>query len=215
MAVFAVWCANFSAKLTATPVTYGLIAGDAVIVAGVAAPFAAAYAISSVPVTRTSATIATTNAARAAAEAVIRPYATRISANPTVDDADKVIIGVTLRATGRTPVPAPVDAPNLAVMSQIPLSARFEYATPGVVGKSKPDGAISVEVRQSIGVVAATDPDQCTHIADFTKSPFNLAYGAGDQGKISTLFARFKTRSGPQGISQSGPWSAPLVTHVA
>ena len=65
------------------------------------------------------------------------------------------------------------------------------------------------------GVVAATDPDQCTHVADFTKSPFNLAYDAASQGKISTLFARFKTRSGPQGISQAGPWSAPLVTHVA
>lgn len=215
MADFAVWCDNFSTKLTAVPANYGLIAGDAVIVAAVAGPFAAAYAISSIPVTRTSATIATTNAARSAAEAVIRPYATRISGNPTVDDADKLIIGVTVRATGRTPIPAPTDAPTISVIAQIPLSAKFEYATPGFVGKSKPDGAISVEVRQSIGVVAATDPDQCTHVSDFTKSPFNLAYDAGSQGKISTLFARFKTRSGPQGISQSGPWSAPLVTHVA
>jgi hypothetical protein len=214
IADFAVWAANFSTKLTANPTDYGLIAGDAVIVDAAWDIFTAAYALSSVPATRTSPAIAATDAARASLEAVIRPYAVLISANPAIPAQDKVDIGVTVRATTRTPTPAPTDAPAVTILSAIPLSQTLEYAVPGNIGKAKPNGSIGMELRRSIGVVAATDPDQCAHVGTFTKSPLTQSFDAANQGKICTYFARFVTRGGPAGQSQSGPWSAPLTLYV-
>jgi hypothetical protein len=214
LADFAIWLANFSVVLTATPANFGLTAPDAVIVDAEWDIFKAAYAISSTPATRTSSTIAATDSARASAEAVVRPYAVLISANPVVTAQHKIDIGVTVRAITRTPVPAPTDAPALSLVSAIPLSATLEYAVPGQIGKSKPAGCTGMDLHRAIGAVGATDPAQCSYVGTMTKSPFTQAFDAGDQGKIVSYFGRFRTRSGPQGVAQLGPWSALLTMHV-
>jgi len=214
LADFALWIANFSVVLTAHPTDYGLTAPDAVIVDGVWDTFKAAYALSSTPATRTPVSVAATDAARASAESVIRPYAIIISSNPTVDPALKVTIGVTVRSGTRTPVPAPNVAPLFSLKSATPMQMECEYAVAGQVGKAKPDGSVSVEIVASVGTVAATDPAQCNGVGLYNKSPLFIAFAPSEQGKIATMFARFITRSGPAGVSQAGPWSAPLTIHI-
>lgn len=207
---FANWFANFNSMLTAAPADFGLTAPDAVIVDAVYDPFLAAYNLVVDPATKTSVTVAQKDAARASAEAIVRPYAVLISLNPAVSPEDKVAIGVTLRSTGRTPVPAPTDAPVLSLLSAIPMTATLNYKIAGSSNKAKPAGSIGVEIKASYGVVPATDPAQCDTLGTFTKSPLTISYAAGVQGKNSTYFARFTTRSGPAGVSQAGPWSSPL-----
>jgi hypothetical protein len=212
IAAFANWIANFSALLTAAPTTYGLVAGDATIVAGVAGDFAVAYALSSVPATRTAPTIADTEAARNAAIATIRPYAVQISRNSGVLNSDKVAIGVNLPTNTRTPIPAPTVAPALALVAVLPGVATLGYRDSStVVGKAKPFGAIGVEISVYSGVAAITDPDLASVESIRTKSPVQLALPNAMVGKMVTVFARFVTRSGPQGIAQAGPYSAPLT----
>ena len=70
-ALFAAWLLNFSTLLTASPVTYGLTAPDAVTVAGVNGTFQAAYATATNPATRTSGAVAATDVARLDAEAIV------------------------------------------------------------------------------------------------------------------------------------------------
>lgn len=207
---FALWLANFSAKITAAPTTYGLVSGDATAIAAVATPFATAFAVATDPATRTSSTIATKDTARANAELTVRPYAVRISLNPAVDDSDKVDVGVTVKITTPTPVPAPTVAPILSLISQSFGTATLAYKTTGATNKAKPYGVIGVEIVQSIGTVFATDPEQCDWLAQVGKSPFPIAWANDDAGKKATYFARFRTRSGPAGISQAGPWSGAL-----
>lgn len=211
---FATWLANFDALLTATPTAFGLDAADAANVAPVAAAFAVDYPISQDPATRTPVTVAAKDAARANAEAVVRPYASSISRNPNVLDADKTAIGVTVPSVTPTPIPAPVDAPELGIEAMTPGTGKFTYKTIGAVGKSKPFGAIGVEIRTAIGVAHTVDPNAATYVGDYTKSPFRINFQALDQGKLLTVFARFKTRSGPAGVAQTGPWSAPLQTVI-
>lgn len=214
LADFAIWITNFSTVLTAAPTDYGLTAPDAVIVDGVWDTFKAAYALSSTPATRTPVTVAATDASRAAAESVIRPYAVLISSNPSVDSGLKVTIGVTVRSGTRTPIPAPNVAPIFTLKAATPMQMECEYSVAGQVGKAKPDGSVSVEIVASVGTVAATDPSQCQGVGLYNKSPLFIAFESGDQGKIATMFARFLTRSGPAGVAQGGPWSAPLTNHV-
>lgn len=207
---FAAWLLNFSLLLTASPTTYGLIAGDAVAVAAVNTAYQAAYPLATDPSTRTAGTVAAKNTARANAELVVRPFAVQISLNNAVTDLAKSDIGVTVRKLIPTPVPAPVDAPNLGINSMIPGQLTAGYNVVGNIGKAKPEGAIGVEVVQSIGTVFSVDPAQCQIVGTFTKSPFRIGYLTEDSGKKVTVFARFTTRSGPGGRAQSGPWGLPL-----
>lgn len=210
---FATWLANFSALLTAAPATYGLTAPVAVTVAGVAATFAAAYTAAVDPTTRTAVTVAAKDAARASAEAVVRPYAVTISLDPAVDNADKIAIGVTVRSTTPTPIPAPVAVPSIELIKATPLVQTLQVRQVGSSSKSKPSGVIAIEIARSIGTVAATDPAQLSIVGQYGKTPLTQTFGAGDQGKVVTFAARYRTRSGPAGVSQAGPWSA-LASYV-
>ena len=58
IALYAIWLAGIATKITAAPADYGLEAGDATIIQGVADDFAAKYLISSDPESRTPASIA-------------------------------------------------------------------------------------------------------------------------------------------------------------
>lgn len=204
------WSANFSTLATANPATYGLTAPIALIIAGLVATWAGAYQAATDPSTRTSATIAAKDQARAELTSRIRPYAVAVSMDPAVAPQAKVAIGVTLRGGPPTPVPAPTDAPSLAVNKGIPQNTQLSYSYAGAQGKAKPAGTIGVEIYRAVGAVHVIDPTQATYVGTVTKSPFTLSHEAGDSGKKATFFARFITRSGPGGIAQAGPWSAPL-----
>jgi hypothetical protein len=207
---FAAWLLNFATLIAATPAAYGLTAPDAVVIGEQNTAFQAAYTAATDPSTRTKGTVAAKDVARAAAELIIRPYAVRISQNNAVTDEAKADVGVTIRKTVPTPIPAPVDAPNLGMQSLIPGQLTAAYNVVGQAGKAKPEGAVGIELVQSIGTVFATDPSQCALVGTYTKSPLRVGYVPEDSGKKVTLFARFVTRSGPGGKAQSGPWSLPL-----
>lgn len=205
------WIVNFDTLLTASPTTYGLVAGDATAVAAVTATWTAAYALATNPITRTSPTIADKDAARLAAESLIRPLAVSVSQNGGVANIDKIALGVTVRVTTPTPVPPPSTTPALSLESVIHnLQTLRYYDTSTPLAKAKPAGATGIQIWQGIGTVPAIDPSQCTYIDTWTKSPNNVSTDPADIGKIATYFARWSTKSGPGGKTQTGPWSAPL-----
>lgn len=208
------WLSSFDALLTADPTIYGLEASDATAVATVTTAWTAAYAAAVDPATRTTPTIAAKDAARASAEAVVRPYAVTISRNPGVTNENKEAIGVTVPSEVKTPIPPPTDAPALSLKSAISLNQTLTYKVAGQSGKAKPFGSVGVEVFRSVGTVAATDPAQAAYNGTVTKSPFRQAFNAEDQGKFVTYWARYVTRSGPDGTAQSGPWSDALTLIV-
>lgn len=212
---FALWLDNFFTLIDASPTSYGLIAGDATAIGVQNTAFQAAYAISTTPGTRTSATIATTRGARISAEAVCRPYAMRINANQSVSNAQRVDLGLTVRITTPTPVPPPATQPVLMLVSAIPQVHNMQFrdaSTP--TAKAKPANVVGLELWCSVGTVAATDPAQCTYKQGVTKTPFQAGFSAPDKGKIATYFARWQTRSGPSGIIQTGPWSDPVSSYI-
>lgn len=214
-AAFDAWFANFSDLLTAAPVTYGLIAGDATIVSDSYDDWHAAYLLATNPTTRTSPAIAAKDAARLSSEAILRPYATQISRNPAVTNENKTAIGVNLPNSARTPVPPPTTSPTLALVSVIHNLQTLAYrdsATPTT--KAKPPGAIGMELWRTIATTPASDPAAAQLIGIVTKSPCNIGTVSGDAGKFATYFGRWTTRSGPGGVAQSGPWSAPLAVVI-
>ncbi len=208
---FQSWLLNFSTLLTAHPTDYGLAAGDATIVADVYTAWHTAFVAGTNPATRTSVTIAAMQAARAAATATVRPYAQAIAINGGVSDALKMGIGVNPRNPTRTPIPAPTTVPTLTLRFMTVLTAALAYSDVTLPsGKAKPSGAIGMQLHATIGTAVAVDPDAARNIGTFTKSPLTISYGAGDVGKVMTVWARWITKSGPAGVAQVGPWSSSL-----
>jgi hypothetical protein len=212
---FSAWLANFSALLTASPTTYGLIAGDATIVAAENTDFQAAYALTVNPATRTAPTIAAKDAAKVQALQIVRPYAVLISLNSGVTDEAKTDIGVTVRKLVPTPVPPPLTVPGLALVAASPGQHQLRYfdtSTPTT--KAKPPGAIGLQVFRSVGVAPSVDPSAAVYYDTWTKSPNVSAFDPSETGKVATYWARWVTRGGPGGATQVGPWGAPLALSV-
>lgn len=210
------WLLNFSTLISADPTSYGLVAGDATAIAAQNTAYQAAYALAIDPSTRTPSTVANKDAVKAAALAVVRPYAMQINANASVTDEQRAELGLTIRKVVPTPIPQPTAIPGLALIALTPGAAAirsFNTATP--TSKAKPYGAALVEVFAAIGTVAAVSPDQASYMNGFSKSPLSLDFAPGDVGKVCTLFARYATKGSYAGPSLKGPWSAPLVFNVA
>lgn len=210
---FNAWLINFNAISVASGVaTYGMTSGEVTAITGVTTAFSAALALAVDPYTRTPATVAAKDTARAAVQQLVRPIAVRVSLSPSITNAEKTTLGVTVRSGTRTPIPAPVSAPAFILESAQPGLLNLQYRdslTP--TSKAKPFGCIGVEIFASIGTTAAVDPSQCDAQGTFTKSPLQLPTGP-TAGKVVTVFGRWVTRSGPAGVAQRGPWSVALVT---
>ena len=214
-AQFDAWLNNFSTLLTAAPATYGLTAGDAIAVAAVTATWNPAYAAAVNPPTRTSVTIAAKDAARVTAEALVRPLAQTISKNAGVTNNAKTAIGVNLTNQSRTPVPPPTTVPGLTLVASIHFQQTLAYRdTTTPTSKSKPPGAIGVDMRMQLGIAPGTMPDNAAPLTVATKSPVVISFTSQDVGKYATYWARWQTRSGPGGQAQYGDWSAPLTVVV-
>ena len=88
------WLQVFSAGINANPGVYELMASDALAIKNAVDAFAAAYADSIDPATRTPVVINTKDTERNAAEQICRQYAIEIKYNAGISDANKIAIGV-------------------------------------------------------------------------------------------------------------------------
>ena len=200
----ATWAINFDTLLTAAPATYGLTAGDALIVAGLVSAYTAALTLASDPGTRTPAAVAAKDAARFSMLQRVRIFAQQISKNPDVTEANKTAVGVPVPNTTRSPIPPPAVPPTLAFVGATTNTATLRYQNPELpAGKKKGYGVIGVELT----VTVTGSPVRTVTV---TKAPAVLTFDPSESGKSCTIVGRFVTRSGAGGIAYRGPDSAPL-----
>ena len=211
---FDAWFTNFSTLLTASPTTYGLVAGDATTVAASLTLWSAAYTAAITPSTRTPVTVAAKDTQRIASTLILRPYAQRIAVNPAVTNGNKVAIGVNPRGTVPTPIPAPTTPPILYWKGAFPGEIKLAYKDTALgATKKKPFGAIGLEVWAGYGATSPPPLSGCVYQKTMTKSP-NVLDTTGHAGEAVAIYGRFVTRSGPGGNAQFGPWSTVLVGTV-
>ena len=208
----AAWFTNFAIVLAANLALYGVAAPVSAEITTKAAAYAAALNVATTPETRTSATIAAKDAARAAVTFLVRPVAVTISVSAGIPNEDKVTIGVTTRSGGRTPITAPASAPGLVHVSSSPgvTSIAYRDAAPGT-SRPKPPGAQGVQLFTAFGTVPAAGPEACQYNKAVTKTPATIDTPAGMAGRQLTVYARYVTGSGSSGEQLYGPWSAPFV----
>src|SRR6185436_1212661 len=111
-----------------SPGTYGLTAGDATSIATYASAFNNALAVVNNPATKTKATVATKDGAKAAMLDIVRPYAIQVRNNNGVSNADKTALGLTIVDRTPTPVPPPASSPILNVVAATPGEHALRFA---------------------------------------------------------------------------------------
>ena len=207
---FVAWLANFSTLITASPGTYGLVAGDATAIAAQNTAIAAGYALITSPSTKTAATVAAFNTEKVNALALVRPYAVTISLNAGVSSANKTALGVNPRTSVPTPITTPTTAPTLTAQSTSTAGTilRYRDSTSSPSVKSKPYGVTSLQLYAMTSATAITDPATLPYIGPVTKSPYTLSLGSGAAGKIAYIAGRWVTRKG-----LVGPWSS-IISYV-
>lgn len=200
------WFLNFSTKLTASPTTYGLIAGDATIVAAQYTAWHAAYLAAVTPATRTPVTVAAKDTSRAATTTIVRPYAQTISKNAAVSDANKIAIGVNPNSSIPTPVPTPTAIPVLNLDSSVPGVQTLRYTDPDApTSRAKPNNVLALQLFRSKVTPLPTNPLLGEYLGAYTKLPVRASNDPGDAGKTARYWARWQIRKG-----DVGPFSDPL-----
>lgn len=205
------WANNFAALITASPATYGLVAGDATTIQNAADDFDAKLTDALDPSTRSPATVADKDASRMSLLGIVRPYAIMVRNNAGVTDEQKVALGLTIVDRNPTPIPAPTTLPLLSVVMATPLQQTLQFSdatTPD--SKAKPFGSVALQVFAKTSETPITDQEQLLFKKQVTKSPFNLDYDPADHAKIAYIASRWITRRG-----LVGPWSAVTAAVVA
>ena len=205
------WVNNFKTLIAASPTTYGLVAGDATSISTAYTNWHAAYLAAINPTTRTLATVATKKAQKVVVLGVVRGYAGPIRVNLAVSDALKIGLGLHVRDSAPTPVPAPGTYPTLTILEPMrgvqDLRAR-DSASPD--RRSKPAGSAGMLLFRAVGTVAVSTPEQCAFLAFAGKTDLAFTFAAPDNGKVATYFARWTNSKG-----EMGPWSPAASMQIA
>ena len=197
------WVTNFSTLISASPGTYGLVAGDAATIATYVNAFTTALAVVNNPATRTMATVANKDGAKAAMLEIVRAYALQVRNNNGVSNGDKTALGLTLVDRTPTPIPPPASAPLLNVVAATRGEQTLRYAdatTPD--SRRKAAGAIGLQLFVAVSSGVINDPAVAPFKAFVTRQPYGVPFEPADNGKLATYFARWQNRKG-----QVGPWS--------
>jgi len=202
------WGNNFATLLTANPTAYGEDAPTALVVQNAFDAFDAAYQQAIDPSTRTPATVSDKDAQRVNFEATVRPVAQRINARDSVTNEQRSSLGITVRKTTRTPVPAPATKPVFSIRNQQQGVLEFQVrdeTTP--TSKAKPFGVIGVDVHVFVGDQPPAELEDYPLNKTTGKTPNTLAFDLAQSGETARVACRWTTRSGPGGVAQKGPWS--------
>src|SRR4051812_28494515 len=119
------WGANFSTRITATPIVYGLTAAIATTLAGEQSAYASPLSAAQEPSTRGSSTVIAKNTVKADLIAYCRQLTRTIQGVSTLTAQQKHDLGITVRDTQPSPIPPPANAPSIITKSTIGNTVRI------------------------------------------------------------------------------------------
>lgn len=136
-------------------------------------------------------------------ETALRPLVNVIQATPSVTDAQRQALGITVRSATRTAVGAPTTRPVATVDTSQRLRHTISFVnelTP--TSRAKPDGVSGCEIWVKVGNAPPADPAELRYLATDTRTPYVAEFDGVDAGKTAYYMLRWVSTRGDQ-----GPWS--------
>jgi hypothetical protein len=208
-AEFLTWSQNFAMVLGTNYAALGLTQPQSTAITTAQITFMGSLTAHNTAVQNAAAAKQTKCANRETFEEAIRALVRQIQANPSVTDAQRAALGITVRDEGagmRTATMANIGRP----VATIDTSARLRHvlrfvdeATP--TSRAKPHGAMGCEIWVKVapaGEAPPSDPSQLTFLGLDTASPYVAEYDGDDAGKTAHYMLRWAMSS-----NEMGPWS--------
>jgi len=202
-AEFSAWLQNFISAVSGNPATFGLVAADVGLLENAASVFDTTRAANDTAQSAAQAARSQKDAGRTTAEELVRSFVGRIQAHPGVTDANRSLLGITVRSGTRTAVGAPTSRP----VGTIDTSQRLQHTvsfvdelTPN--SRAKPDGASGCEIWVKVDGPPPADPSELRYLATDTRTPYVAGYDGAQGGKTAHYMLRWVSTRG-----ETGPWS--------
>jgi hypothetical protein len=214
---------SFVRQLAQYPDRYHILPADVQAMADAVSAFAAARQANFNRHTRSSATTAEKDLARAAAVELIRLAAHRIRINPQISSMDKLRIGINERPKRLRRRGQPRTAPQLYFVAGVAET----YSSPGVhqirfrdasemISSGKPADAVRLELFVDLvpaGEPIPAYPGQRTgmtwYLRSYTRSPIRVEYPQSDMPARVVYWGRWANATG-----ETGPFSRTLVAPI-
>jgi hypothetical protein len=203
------WLTNFLMQLNAQQTSLGVSAAELSALQAAQGNWDNAYDAHQQMQMSAASTSQSKQAARESLEDMVRATVQRIQTLPTLQDSTRALLGITVRATTRTPAPAPTTRP----VAQVDTSQRLRHTiiftdetTPN--SRAKPGGARGCEIHVKIGDTPA-GPSDLNFLALDTASPYVAVYDDADAGKVAHYMLRWVNSRGDQ-----GPWSQTISATI-
>jgi hypothetical protein len=197
------WAQNFATVITAAPTSYGLDAGQASAFTTLSGNYTTALALATDPGTRTQVTVAAKDTAKNLMVANARQLALIAQQYPGITDELLSDAGLTIRDPVRSPIPTPTTTPVLSLIANSVGQMTLRYTDSVLVNpRSKPPGAIGLQLWCLVGTAAPAGPEACLFKQLITRMPGVVTFDAADKGKQAYFYARWYTQKG-----LLGPWS--------
>lgn len=173
---------NFDELITALPTSYGLTALQATAYNTLHTTFASALDLATKPNTRTKPKITAKDVAKDAlidGAGGIRELAAIIQAFPGTTDEERENLGLPVRDSEPTPVPAPVIPPVMSIEKQLGRSVTVRLRdAENPVRRGKPDGVTGAAVFMFVGDNAPANPMNATFLFNTSKNVFDIDFPA-------------------------------------
>ena len=191
---------NFSDRITATPGAFDCDAGDATALSAVVDPYVAAATPLLVPENRSRPGTAARRAAQAAMMPVLRALYLRVQSSLAVTDANKVLLGVTMKSAP-SPVPVPGTWPGMDILSTVGRKVKVRLHDDSGDGKrAKPPGVVGAVVASYYGP-NPQDPSLYKWEGSTNRSIFEVEFPAsvapGTVVYLSAMWLNAKNQNGP------------------
>ncbi|MGB7159890.1 MAG: hypothetical protein WBD40_17620 [Tepidisphaeraceae bacterium] len=193
------WSSNFLELITATPTAFGLVAADATAYGLVHTSYATALAACE-PGVRNRTAVAAKNSARAALRNSARFLAKRVEGMASVTDAQKIELGLNVRAQPVS-APPPAIAPDLDVMSVIANLVKVRIHDATTTLRRKPAGVLGANVFSYVGPTPPAETSAWKFEGGTTRTTIDIAFDAelapGTKVWITAQWFNRKAITGP------------------
>ena len=198
------WSLNFSTRITATPTAYGLVAADATAYSALHTAFGTALAACD-PDERNKITTAAKNSARLALKTSARLLAKRVDGTATVTDAQKLELGLNVRAQP-SPIPAPDSAPVIEIVSMMSRTVKIKLKSADSADRGKPAGVHGAAIFTYVGTTPPTTEGAWHFEGNTNRTVIDVEFADSVPSGATIWFTAmwFNPRS------QSGPGSLPI-----
>jgi hypothetical protein len=197
-----------STKLTAAPTSFGCTTTDATNLATATDGYVVALAACD-PAIRTRPAVVLKNTKKLELNNLIRQLALKIQGTPTVTDAQKAEIGLSIQNVP-TPIPPPAFAPAVDVVSVVGRTVRLRIHDSQESRRGKPAFVAGAMVFSYVGTEAPADPAAWKGEGITTRTGFEIAFPSDvASGAQVWIVAQWYN-----GKAQTGPASTPITTYL-